>query len=616
MKHIIALDKTKEGQDKVTACFFFHGRGTDIQKTTLGLFRSILHQILIQRPEVCQDLSSIFKDQCDRQGRVGEQWSWHENDLQDFFLRNVIKVAETQPVRIYVDALDECGDTAARKLVTFFERVMKQLESSSVSFHLCFSCRHYPFLSKGGLNISIEQESSEDMEIYVSQSLKDLAIRDSEEAKIQFELIRKATNNFLWATLVINGVIVRCEEGHRSQLLLKYISSVPQELGQLYRELLQGVNDESVKLLEWVCFAVEPLSLGELRYAMVMDTDKKRGSLYECETADEFAESDDQMEIQVRALSKGLAEVREQRGEQVAQFIHESVKEYLTHDGLLHLRPMPNGNVIGRVHSRLAIVCLKYLDTAEIRNLRGDKKLMYVDQEALASQFPFLWYATNSWVRHVVKTEDEKYPQSELQALLRRSPDLLEIGERLRTIWTVSSIREVPTRKTLLHVAAEYNIPSILTSLLDQEEVEADPRDFYGRTPLCLAAVNGHEAVTRLLMVRQDVDVNSRDNLGQTPLAWAAKRGHQAIVQLLVAQDDVEVDVKDKWERSPLFLAVMDGHEAVVRLLIARDDVEVGPKDVRGRTPLYYAAKYRHKTIERLLRSKYSRASGNEDENK
>src|SRR5271163_4980097 len=45
----------------VVASFFFHGRGADMQKTPLGLFRSLLHQILDQIPEWLSAFSSIFK---------------------------------------------------------------------------------------------------------------------------------------------------------------------------------------------------------------------------------------------------------------------------------------------------------------------------------------------------------------------------------------------------------------------------------------------------------------------------------------------------------------------------------------------------------------------------
>ena len=55
-----------------------------------------------------------------------------------------------------------------------------------------------------------------------------------------------------------------------------------------------------------------------------------------------------------------------------------------------------------------------------------------------------------------------------------------------------------------------------------------------GRSPLSLAAVAGHEAVTRLLLERDDINVNSEDQSCRTPLSWAAEAGHEAVIRLLL----------------------------------------------------------------------------------
>ncbi|RFU77499.1 nacht and ankyrin domain containing [Trichoderma arundinaceum] len=44
--------------------FFFHGRGDELQKTPLGFFRSLLHQVLKQVPEALSDLVASFEQKC------------------------------------------------------------------------------------------------------------------------------------------------------------------------------------------------------------------------------------------------------------------------------------------------------------------------------------------------------------------------------------------------------------------------------------------------------------------------------------------------------------------------------------------------------------------------
>src|SRR5437762_2502178 len=58
-----ALRETEKQQplDYTVASFFFHGRGTSIQRTALGLFRSLLHQILIKIRPLLSEFQSMFQ---------------------------------------------------------------------------------------------------------------------------------------------------------------------------------------------------------------------------------------------------------------------------------------------------------------------------------------------------------------------------------------------------------------------------------------------------------------------------------------------------------------------------------------------------------------------------
>src|ERR1700722_12814349 len=49
--------------------FFFHGRGTNLQKTPLGLFRSLLYQLLSQVPSALTEVVQIFNKKCEMIGQ-------------------------------------------------------------------------------------------------------------------------------------------------------------------------------------------------------------------------------------------------------------------------------------------------------------------------------------------------------------------------------------------------------------------------------------------------------------------------------------------------------------------------------------------------------------------
>ena len=62
--------------------------------------------------------------------------------------------------------------------------------------------------------------------------------------------------------------------------------------------------------------------------------------------------------------------------------------------------------------------------------------------------------------------------------------------------------------------------------------MESD-RDLEGRTPLHIAAWQGHTAMVELLL-RHGADVNATDREQRTPLQSAAWQGHENVVWLLL----------------------------------------------------------------------------------
>ncbi|KAI9760567.1 MAG: hypothetical protein M1840_002382 [Geoglossum simile] len=555
--------------------FFCHGRGTEIQRTPLGLFRSLLHQLLDRFPNALASLVQTFKSRCQTMDKPGKDWKWHAQELEDFVGTSLPLVLEKCMIRIFVDALDECGEEAAGRLIRFFQYLHSKC-SSIQHLGICFSCRHFPIITpENCLEICVEHENYQDIRRYIRGELRN-AIHNPEELQTLQDKIEAQSNRvFQWAALVIP-------------------QNIPLELDDLYETIIRSLDVEdlprSVRLLQWICFARRPLSLRELRCAMNVDTSSSYRSFSECRDLPNYIETDKHTEKHLQDLSGGLTEVKRHQEDTVVELIHQSVSDYLTIKGFRSLDSSLDSTdkAIGCAHVQLSTSCILYFTMDEIT-----KPLI-----SCMDKHPFLEYAVTSWLPHAQVAEEKGMLQANIPAFLQRLS-----AQALRYWVTLYSMTGQYPRPligtTMMHVASRYGLASIASAISDcrRGNIESNAKDNVGRTPLSWAAGEGHKAVVELLLARSGVEY------GQTSLSWAARGGHEGVVRLLLARSDVETDSKDKHNQTPLFWAAREGHDAVVKLLLTRNNVEVELENENSQTPLLWAAKEGHKAVVELARS-------------
>ncbi|KAF5010322.1 hypothetical protein FDECE_3527 [Fusarium decemcellulare] len=640
-------------KNRIVIAFFFNARGDILEKSTTGMYQSLLLQLLEKLP----NLQSVF-DSLGLLSRNGGPQHWSVESLKELFEQAVMGLGESSLVCL-IDALDECNEDQIRDMISFFEHVGNRTTSAGIGFQVCFSSRHYPHITiSRGLHLVLEGQEGHDQDIvnYLDSELK---IGHSKLAeKVRAELKEKASGVFMWIVLVVRMLQQEHDRGHMHKLRQK-LRDIPGDLHELFRDILTRDDHDKDQLLlciQWVLFAKQPLELQQLYFAILIGVDSEAVSDY-----DPGEIGEDGMKRFILSSSKGLAEVTRSKKTRTVQFIHESVRDFLLKEnGLKEISPDLGGNFQGESHERLKQCCLGYMKIG-IAGLNIDTSLPKASsQEAIEARqsankaFPFLEYAVQNVLYHADAAEGGGVSQcSFLRAFQLQVVDWIKYDN----LFEKHQVRRHTPEASLLYILSEHNLPNLVAihpSNLSCFEAE-DER--YGPPLLAALATGSHEAVYALLKAQaktqplisplhtlceqylrdgnrrsdigrdfnfsqrrcilshlaeigeeiliafvlalgeHSVDIKSRDKNQWTPLIYASKKGYKAIVRMLLDKG-VAIETVGMTRRTPLSYAAENGHEATVQLLL---DNGAAIEAANSRTPLSYAAENGHKATVQLL---------------
>lgn len=301
-------------------------------------------------------------------------------------------------------------------------------------------------------------------------------------------------------------------------------------------------------------------------------------------------------EAAVQSACPSLVSVVDIGGDQVAQFSHFSVQEFLVSQSLEHSqhKQLSKYHVLPQsAHAFFAKACLCVL-----LHLGKD-----VDK-AKIKEFPLASYAAKYWVDHAKLG----CASSDLQAGLMMKCLFDKALSHFKTwVWLYNV--DTQSSESTTHPREPDVVPlyyAALCGFLDIVEhlIHAHPEDVNARggkhvTPLHAALYMGHLDVA-LLLLKNDADVESRGVEGQTPLHMASDRGYKEIVEFLIDVRRADPNAENAGRETPLTLASKAGRAEVVGVLLARR-ADANHPDRGGWTPLHNASQKGHSDVARLL---------------
>lgn len=127
---------------KLAIPFFFNARGNRFERSTLGLYQSLLFNLFTIEPSLQEAL-----DHCQRSGYYNIIESGWQLQMLKEVLEEAVTLLQEQGKQLYcfVDALDECPEDDVQDMVLYFENLVGNTDSRH--FRVCFSSRHYPQIS-------------------------------------------------------------------------------------------------------------------------------------------------------------------------------------------------------------------------------------------------------------------------------------------------------------------------------------------------------------------------------------------------------------------------------------------------------------------------------------
>lgn len=363
--------------------FFFHDSNTG-KSTIAELLRSLAWQIASSNTTVREKLLAMCEE------GVTIDKNEERSVWRTVFTTLILRTELRQPQYWIIDALDECANYPV--LFPFLAKVEEHFNlrvfltsRPSMAVERLFTRENVATVTD---SITLEA-SLGDIKLFLEEHARHILAESGEERQgLVQNILEKSNGNFLWTSLVVKEL----EEAVSKEQVQRILTSVPKEIGELYRRILHNLMASSTNgiiakaILRWALCASRPLLVEELKDALSLD----------------IGETLSQLEKTAGSICGNLVSVDTESKVKIA---HQTVREFL----FQKQTDFEFAMIKAEEHARISDICLAYLSSEEMASPRVRRGTSSRPKRKRRS--PFAAYAIVYFSDHIARASLSDAPR-------------------------------------------------------------------------------------------------------------------------------------------------------------------------------------------------------------
>ncbi|KIV77691.1 hypothetical protein PV11_09474 [Exophiala sideris] len=226
--------------------FFWNPAKSSLQKSLVGLLRSLLFQLFEQSSESIS--SCVPSEKWKIAHRHDPPLEWTEMELQETMKKYLDLTCRSSRILLIIDGLDEV-EGSSRKV----EGLLLFLDQTSKHKHvkICVSGRPWTVFQdafQGFPKLQLEDLTHADIQSFVLETLKShrrfryvQRLDPLGSEGLANRIVEKAEGVFLWATLVVKELLQSLRDGEGVKELFRLLDGIPADLDEHFRRIIDSV---------------------------------------------------------------------------------------------------------------------------------------------------------------------------------------------------------------------------------------------------------------------------------------------------------------------------------------------------------------------------------------